>query len=461
MKKEEIFALIDENKDTLTNMALTLWENPEIAHEEYKSSQLQKDYLRSVGFSIREIPDNPTSFIAEYGNGKPIIGITGEYDALPNLSQKRCSAQEPEKTAKDPGHGCGHNLLGTGSLGAAVAVRQCMEKENLRGTLRYYGCAAEETLAGKPLMELSHVFDDLDACISWHPSFMNTLWECSFLAMNSMKFRFKGTPSHAAAAPEAGRSALDAVELMDIGANYLREHVIDQVRIHYTITNGGGLPNTVPAEAEVWYYVRAPKRDSVRSTVKRLLKIAEGAALMTETQMTYELLAGCYDVIPNYTLGDLIMENMKLVSTPGFDSKDIAYAEEFTRQLSPEQKQSVLNSYMAPNSFDSTQPLSNQVVQNTDRGLLMAGSTDVGDVSYLTPFAQFTAACWPVGISSHTWMSTACTGTSIGCKGMLFAAKVGAVTLYDLFTRPDTLKAARQEFMEKTKGITYISPFDE
>ena len=460
MRKTEIFDLVEKNRETLNQMALELWEHPETAHIEYQSSKLQKDYLTSVGFLIKDIPNNPTSFIAEFGSGKPIIGITGEYDALPKLSQKISSVQEPQETKDDPGHGCGHNLLGVAGVGGAVAMKQCMEKENIQGTLRYYGCAAEETLAGKPLMAKEHVFDDLDACISWHPAFMNTLWGCDFMAMNSMKFRFKGVPSHAAAAPEIGRSALDAVELMDVGANYLREHVIDQVRIHYSITNGGGLPNTVPAEAEVWYYVRAPKRENVRSTVKRLIKIAEGAAHMTETEMTYELLAGCYNVLPNHVIGDVMLGNMRAIGGPGFDEKEFSYAKEFSDQLTEVQKESVLKTYFAPEAVKELS-LCNDVIENEDYGKLMCGSNDVGDVSYITPFALFTAACWPVGIASHTWMATACTGSTIGLKAMVFSAKTLASTVYDLFTKPDTLKAAQKEFQEETKGKPYISPFDE
>lgn len=460
MSKEKLFQLVEENKQAIVDMAMDLWNNPEISHEEYRSSKLQADYLKSQGFTIKEIPNNPTSFVAEFGSGAPIIGVTGEYDALPKVSQKAVSHREPAKTADDPGHACGHNLLGTGGVGAVVALKQVMEAENIPGTLRYYGCAAEETLAGKPLMAKEGVFNDLDACVSWHPSFINTIWGCSFLAMNSLKFHFTGVPSHAAAAPEAGRSALDAVELMDIGANYLREHVVDSVRIHYAITNGGGLPNTVPAEAEVWYYVRAPKRSMVKDTTDRLIKIAQGAAMMTETTMDYKLLAGCYDVIANHTIGDLMLNNMRMTSGPGFDDADFAYAKEFAAQLEPAARASVNKSYFAPPAVED-EILSNEVLDNVDYGKIMPGSTDVGDVSYITPFAQITAACWPVGISSHTWMSCACTGSSIGMKAVVSVSKSLAATMYDLFTSPETLQAAKDEFAAAIKGQKYISAFEE
>lgn len=460
MSKEKLFQLVEDNKQVLMDMAMDLWNNPEISHEEFRSSKLQAEYLKAQGFVIKEIPNNPTSFVAEYGSGSPVIGVTGEYDALPKISQAAVSHREPAKTADDPGHACGHNLLGTGGVGAVVALKKLMEEENITGTLRYYGCAAEETLAGKPLMAREGVFDDLDACVSWHPSFINTVWGCSFLAMNSMKFHFTGIPSHAAAAPEAGRSALDAVELMDIGANYLREHVIDSVRIHYAITNGGGLPNTVPAEAEVWYYVRAPKRSQVNETTKRLMKIAEGAAMMTETKMDFKLLAGCYDVVANHVLGDLLTENMKLTGGPAFDEKDYAYAKEFAQQLEPAARESVMKSYFAPPAVADME-LDQEVLDNVDYGKIMPGSTDVGDVSYIAPFAQITAACWPVGISSHTWMSCACTGSSIGMKALIFVSKSLAASMYDLFTKKEILDAAKAEFAATVKGQKYVSAFDE
>lgn len=460
MEKKALFSILEQNEEVLSDIALDIWNHPEISHEEFRTCKLQKEYLAGQGFSIREVPNNPTSFVAEFGSGHPIIGVSGEFDALPKLSQKVCSHREPAASLDDPGHGCGHNLLGTAGIGAVAALKSCMEQEHIAGTIRYYGCAAEETLDGKPLMAREGVFDDLDACISWHPSFMNVIWGCDFLAVNSMKFRFKGIPSHAAAAPESGRSALDAVELMDIGANYLREHVVDSVRIHYSITNGGGLPNTVPADAEVWYYVRAPRRQDVRNTTARLIKIAQGAALMTETTMTHELLGGCYNVLPNHVIGDAMYKNMCLAGGPAFGEKDYAYAKEFAQQLSPAAKRSVMATYFAPEEVADME-LCGKVLENIDYGKMMAGSTDVGDISYITPFAQLTAACWPVGYASHTWVATACTGSSIGLKAMIFAAKSLAATAYDLLTTPDMLAAAKAEFLKATGGEKYISPFDE
>ncbi len=460
MGKQEVIARVEANRESLMDMASTIWNYAETAMQEYRSCELQKQYMKERGFTIREIPNMPTSFIAEYGSGKPIIGILGEYDALPNLSQKVSSTREACPDHPDAGHGCGHNLLGTASLGAVVAIKEQMEAEGIPGTIRYYGCAAEETLSGKPLIAKEGVFDDLDAALSWHPTFNNTVWGCNFLALNSMKFRFKGTPSHAAVAPEAGRSALDAVELMNVGANYMREHVVDAVRMHYCITNGGKVPNTVPDDAEVWYMIRAPKRSEVREVVARLMKIAHGAALMTETSVSYELLGACYDVIPNHVLGDLLQENMELVGPPGFDEQDQAFAREFAQYIPQDAKRSGIASYSAPESFMDID-LSNTVEKPLDYGTCIAGSTDVGDVSYIAPFAQLTAACWPVGVASHTWIASACTNSGIGKKAMLFASKSLAATGYDVLTRPDQLQAAKEEFLKTTKGEKYLSPYEE
>ena len=454
-QKKQIFENeLKKHEQDCRDLAAWLGDHPEISCHEKESCARVCALLEKEGFAVeREFAGVDHAFRAiRLPEGKHYahkMAVLTEYDALPGLGADG-----------GPGHACGHNLLGTGGVGAVVAIKKVMEAENLQGTVRYYGCAAEETLAGKPLIAREGVFDDLDACISWHPSFMNTIWGSSFLAMNSLKFHFQGIPSHAAASPEAGRSALDAVELMDVGANYLREHVRDSVRIHYAITNGGGLPNTVPAEAEVWYYVRAPKRDEVRDTTKRLIKIAQGAALMTETKMEFKLLAGCYDVISNHVLGDLLYKNMELTGGPAFDDRDYAYAREFESQLEPAARQSVLNSYFAPAEV-APMELDQKVIANIDYGKVMAGSTDVGDVSYITPFAQMTAACWPVGISSHTWMSCACTGSSIGMKALLFVSKSLAGTLYDLLTQGEILQAAKDEFARSLNGVKYISPFDE
>jgi aminobenzoyl-glutamate utilization protein B len=459
MGKKVLFDYIDQNEKALKDMAKTIWENAEGAFNEKKSSKLQKDYLAEKGFRITDVPDVETAFIAEIGEGKPIIGILGEYDALPGMSQKVSSVKEPYNDS-GYGHGCGHNLLGTGGVGAVVALKELLDKGQLKGTIRYYGCPAEETLAGKVVMAKKKVFDDLDACISWHPASMNVVWGCSFLAMNSMKFRFKGIPAHAAAAPQAGRSALDAVELMNVGANYLREHVIEKARIHYVITNGGMAPNVVPDFAEVWYYVRAPKRADVREISQRLYKIAEGAAMMTETTMEYELVAGCYDVIANRVLGKLMHQNMVEVGPPKFTDEDFEFASKLSAITTKEEKKKVMATYFAPD-YILDKILCDEIVEIDDSNMIMAGSVDGGDVSYIVPFAQITAATWPVGTPAHSWIATASSGSGIGFNAMIFAAKTMAGTVYDLLQDPSLIDEAKAEFEKSLGGFKYISPFDE
>jgi aminobenzoyl-glutamate utilization protein B len=459
MSKETLFDLIDKNQDALKSMALNIWNYAEGPYKEEKSSKLQRQYLEKQGFKIIDVPNIKTAFIAEYGEGKPILAILGEYDALPGMAQKVSSKREAIE-GEAYGHGCGHNLLGTGGVGAAEALKEMMIKENLKGTIRYYGCPAEEVLSGKVLMAKEKVFNDVDASATWHPSSINVVWGCSFLAMNSMKFKFKGVSAHAAAAPQAGRSALDAVELMNVGANYMREHVIEKARIHYIITNGGMAPNIVPEDAEVWYYVRAPKRADVREISKRLYKIAEGAAMMTETKMSYELVAGCYDVLANPVLGKLMHNNMVQAGGPKFSPEDYEFAKELSALTIREDKKKVMSAYFAPD-FILDKALSDEIIEVDDKDKIMAGSTDCGDVSYITPSAMVTTATWPVGTASHTWIATASSGSGIGLNAMILAAKAMAGTIYDLLKDNNLIEEARVEFKKALDGFEYVSPYEE
>lgn len=461
MSKTILFDMIDKNEETLKDMAINIWKHPEGAFNEVNSSKLQRNLLKEQGFKIIDVPNNETAFIAEFGQGSPVIGVLGEYDALPGMSQKISSKKEPEEgECSSFGHGCGHNLLGTAGVGAVIALKGAMINENLKGTIRYYGCPAEETLAGKVLMAKERVFDDLDSCISWHPASMNVVWGCSFLALNSMKFKFHGIPAHAAAAPQAGRSALDGVELMNVGANYLREHVIEKARIHYVITNGGMAPNVVPDEAEVWYFVRAPKRIDVKEISDRLYKIAQGAALMTETNFEYNLLAGCHDVITNDVLGNLMHKNMVEVGSPKFTDDDFKFAKELSALSSKEEKKKIMSTYFAPD-FVIDKVLCDEIITIDDKKMIMAGSVDAGDVSYIAPFAQITAATWPVGTAAHTWIATASSGSGIGMNAMMFAAKTMAGTVYDLLNDNNLIESAKQEFKKSLGEYKYTSPFEE
>lgn len=441
-------------------MARKIWENPEECLKERFACGLQKDYLRKQGFTITEYKDIPTGFMAEYGEGKPILGLLGEYDALKNLSQDTCAERKILKEGA-PGHGCGHNLLGTACLGAAVAVKELIEAKKIKGTIRYYGCPAEEMLLGKVLMAKQGVFDDLDACLTWHPSSGTMPWAGSLLSLRSAIFSFEGKSAHAGAAPHMGRSALDAVELMNVGANYMREHVQEQNRIHYIITEGGIEPNTVPAKASVWYNVRAPKRETVSETFNWLVEIAKGAAMMTQTKLSeIKIISGCYEVLPNQTLSRLLGKNMNEIGAPQFTDEDRKLAKEISSMFDISQKQKGLEGNFIPMSYID-QYLHEGVEPSHDFGQSLKASTDVGDVSWITPLAMFGVATWPLGAAAHTWQTVAASGSGIGFHAMHYAAKVMAASIVDLCTDSDLLNQAQKEFSEATSTQKYISVFSE
>ncbi|WP_018962555.1 amidohydrolase [Coprothermobacter platensis] len=311
MAGETALNWVGKHRDYLSEVSDTIWDYAEVGFQEFKSSKLLADELEKAGFTVeRAVAGLPTAFVATWGSGSPRLGFLAEYDALPGLSQKVTTHREPVKEGA-PGHGCGHNIFGAGVMGAVIALKEEMKEDKLPGTIVFYGCPAEELLAGKVFMARAGLFDDLDCALTWHPMGFNMVSLGSMTAMNSVKFTFHGIPAHAAASPEQGRSALDAVELMDIGANYLREHVVQEARIHYVITNGGGEPNVVPPEAQVWYYVRAPKRKDVDAIFERLVKIADGAAMMTDTTYDMKFSTACYDVLPNKALATLLNDSMK------------------------------------------------------------------------------------------------------------------------------------------------------
>ncbi|WP_085991100.1 amidohydrolase [Oceanobacillus senegalensis] len=444
MSKETILKWFKENKQTYTKMAQDIWDNPQIAYEEKYASELQQNALKEQGFTVKnQIGGVETAFIAEFGQGKPIIGILGEFDALPGLSQTATPIKE-EVTVGAPGHGCGHNLLGTAGVEAVVALKEKMERDGLRGTIRYYGCPAEEVLNGKTHMAKAGVFDDLDSALTWHPMSKNAPMSFSMQSMVSIKFHFKGKPAHAAASPEAGRSALDSVELMNIGVNYLREHVPDGTRMHYTITDGGLAPNIVPESATVWYFLRGSSKEEVEGILHRVKNIAKGAALMNETEVESELLAFCYETLPNDALNELMYHNM-------LDSEPLQYTEE--EQIFVENLAKSLPSAGKPMeellptsiSFEPYQP-----------GVSMPGSSDVGDVSWITPTGAVTTTCAPVGTALHSWQATASFGTEIGYKGMHLAASTMALSAYDLIINKDNiLEKAKEEFDKLRDGKEY------
>jgi len=449
--------------DLLIDVSDKIWKFSEIGLKEEKSSNLLVETLRKSGFTVDVgVADMPSAFVASYGGGKPVVAILGEYDALPGLSQDIVPVQRPvEKGAS--GHGCGHNLLGTGALGGVLAIKEAIDAKDATGTIRYYGCPAEETFNSKGYMIQAGLFKDVDISLTWHPGFVNMTNEMSALAMNSVAFKFFGRTAHAAGDPQNGRSALDAVELMNIGANYLREHILTDARLHYVITNGGEAPNVVPAFAEVWYFVRAPEREQVDDIYDRLIKVAEGAALMTETRMEIDFLSGTYNTKHNSVVNDVIMSKMKIVGPCKFNDKEQAFAEELLKTI-PEGSMDGYKRFIPPELMEMameilSQPLNELILPPLGKGKVMPGSTDVADVSWVTPLGEFNTACHVMGSPGHSWQNTATSGMSIGHKGMIMAAKVLALAAIEFMNDPERVEKSRLEFEEMIKDKPYKSPF--
>ncbi|MEZ7113424.1 M20 family metallopeptidase [Clostridioides difficile] len=447
--KEYIINNVEEIREELIDLSKKIWENPELAFEEKYASSIQKEYLKSKGFKIEEVENLPTGFIASFGEGKPVIGILGEYDALPELSQ--CvSAERKPLVEEKAGHGCGHNLLGVAGVGAVVSIKKLIEENKFNGTIKYFGCPAEEEGGGKTAMCINGCFDDVDCAFTWHPFDINAPWRGGSLANLSVKFKFKGITAHAAQAPHNGRSALDAVEIMNVGANYLREHVIDSIRMHYVITNGGGRPNVVPGFAESWYFIRGKKAKDAEHVLDRLIKVAQGAAMMTETEMEYKVTDGIYDYIPNQCLTDLVYDNMVFVGCPKNTPEEEEFAKKLCDTLTREERLGVATSLQNDKSIVESYIHKEIVDGDKDKGL--AGSTDVGDVSYVIPVAQFAMAAWPVGIASHTWQSCSSAGSNIGFSAMINSAKVLACSAYDVFMDTKIIDEAKIEFDKSLDG---------
>ncbi len=438
-EKKELCSWIDKNNNYLCSISDRIWEFAEIAMLEYKSSRLMKTELKKAGF---EIMDNaagmPTAFVASYGSGKPVIGMLAEYDALPGLSQKLSTVKEPITTGA-PGHGCGHNLLGTASFGGILAVKEYMEKNNIPGTIKFFGCPAEETLIGKVFMVREGLFDDVDAVIDWHPGDSTKAGYASSLAMNSFKVRFFGKTAHSAGSPWEGRSALDAVELMNYGVNMMREHVKPTVRMHYAITETGKVPNVVPDKTEVWYFVRDTKRESVDKLYEWVLKIAESAAASTQTKREVQLITGCYEILGNKAGAEIIQKNLKLIEPPDFTEEEQRFAKEIQKSMEKEEK-------------GISEKISKLVPPKGPPG---GGSTDVADISWVTPVARFSVASKPSSVPGHSWGTTAAVGMGIGHKAMIVAAKTFALTALDLLTKKQLVQKMRKEWEEKTKDFKY------
>lgn len=459
MDKKQLLEYLEGLTDEVNKVNLEIWSNPELSGQEEKSANLYRKVFQEKGFKIVNIPGMDHAFYAEYGSGYPVIALLGEYDALPGLSQKVDTKYNPlEKDG--PGHACGHNLLGAAPFGAALAIKEYIDRTNTPGTIRYYGCPEEETLVGKVKMVKKGAFEGCDIALSWHPMAVNAAIDEAFLAMNTMKFKFYGISAHAAQSPESGRSALDAVELMNVGANYLREHIIDKARVHYTITNAGGAPNIIPAEAESWYYVRAPKRKDVEEITERLYDIAKGAALMTGTRVEIEHLGGCYELLPNDVLFELTYKNMQEIERPIYTEEEMQFAEELQATLDPKMVEAEKTKYLGDGENDIV--IYEGLVDKNDIGKVsVSGSSDSGDVSWIMPMNLFLTATFPLGVPNHSWQATSAAGSSLGTKGMMYAAGIFTGMIYDILNDTSIVEEAKQEFNERTKNRKYVSPLQD
>ncbi|MFC4799371.1 M20 family metallopeptidase [Neobacillus sp. GCM10023253] len=460
---EHISKLIEKKRDKMIELSDQIWSCPEIYFEEHQSSKYICQALEEEGFQVeREVAGLQTGFIGSYGTGKPIIAILGEFDALSGLSQQKGLAEHAPLVSGGHGHGCGHNLLGTGSFAAAVAVKEYMEQTGLKGTVRYYGCPAEEAGSGKAFMARAGLFDDVDLALSWHPSSVAGIWNVSTLANYSATFKFNGKSAHAAAAPHLGRSALDAVELMNIGVNYLREHMIPEARVHYAITDTGGTsPNVVQPHAEVVYFIRAPKKQQVIDLYERVCNIAKGAALMTGTTMEVEFEGTASDLIPNTALAEIMYKNLMAVGVPSYDEFDRKFAKEIHATLSPED----IRADLAGLDKETAKKLKDKEIADLIPPLgdeaALSGSTDVGDVSWVVPTMQCLTTCFAIGTPLHTWQVVSQGAMPIGHKGMLQAGKVIACTAIEAMQNQDIIDQAKAEWKERLEGEPYVSLIPE
>lgn len=442
---KEILAHLDKIQADLIACNQDLWTFAEVGLEEHRSSARLVGLLKKAGFRVKEgVAGMPTAFVAEYGSGSPVIGILAEYDALPELSQEVAGTRKPAP-GRSTGHGCGHCALGTGSIGAALAVKEVYDKHKLKGTIRVYGTPAEETLIGKVYMLLAGLFADLDACLHWHPGSKNRTYFSTSKACISAKFTFSGIPAHASGSPDKGKSALDGVELMNIGSNYMREHIKQSSRVHYVITNGGGQPNVVPATSQVWYYVRATDHEDAVAHFDWLRDIADGAAKMSRTKVAMQIDTDCHELIPNAPLSKLVLKHLQRVGPPKFDDADRNLA----RQL-----QSAIR---ADFGLKELKPLHEAIDEFPKTPYDDSGSTDVGDISWHVPTSGLSTACFAAGSPGHSWQNVAAVGSPIGHKGMMVASKALALSMVELLQNPQAVRDARADFDARMKDRKYVT----
>jgi len=431
-KPADILKKLEAKTAYYSDIAQQIWGLAEMGYQEEQSSALLQETLSAAGFKITTaVAGIPTAFTAEYGTEGPVIAILGEYDALPGLSQK--AVPNKESAGEKAGHACGHHLFGTASTAAAIAVKEWLEANNKKGRIRFYGCPAEEGGSGKVYMVRAGLFEDVDIALHWHPGAKNAASAGAALANKSAKFRFYGVSAHAAAAPHMGRSALDGVEAMNNMVNMMREHVLEDARIHYVITSGGKAPNVVPDYAEVYYYARHNKRDVVMDIFDRMVKAAEGAALGTGTTMDYEIIGGTHELLPNLSLQEMVHKNLTKVGGVQYNEAELAFANTIAKTLGQENADQETAAAIAP-------------YKTTAKA---GGSTDVGDVSFTVPTVGFGTATWVPGTAAHSWQAVAAGGTNIGNKGMMVAAKTLSLSAIELFSNPKLIEAAKKEHRER------------
>ncbi|HQR31415.1 MAG TPA: amidohydrolase [Blastocatellia bacterium] len=441
-EREEILKKMDGRAEYFGDLSRRIWEFAEVGYKENNSSSLLKAELRAAGFQIQEnVAEIPTAFVATFGQGKPVIGILGEYDALPGLSQISFIAEKRARVAGGPGHGCGHNLFGTASAFAAITLKDYLVEKKISGTIKFFGTPAEEGGSGKVFMARAGVFNDLDVALAWHPGDANSASLKSSLANVTAKFRFYGQAAHAAAAPDKGRSALDAVMLMAHAVDMMREHVPQTTRLHYIITKGGEAPNVVPDFAEIYMYARHPSMPVLDGIWSRVVKCAEAGALATETKMEMELVGSVYNELPNEPLARLIDKNLRQVGGVKYTAEEVTFAEKLRSTFS-------LDGALAMGSQEQIQGIEDGV---------SSGSTDVSDVSWIVPTTEFRAATYVPGTPGHSWQAVACTGSNIGRKGLTVAAKTLTLSAIDLLNNPKHIEEARSDFSKRRAGHEYRS----
>ena len=459
MDKKLIYAAVDEKSGMLTDLSDRIWEYAELSMMEHKSTAAYLEILRAEGFKVNaNLCGIATAFSASYGEGRPVIGLLGEYDALSGLSQV------PGSTWKEPlveggcGQGCGHNLLGAASLGAAIAIKEAIKAGHLKGTVVFYGCPGEEGCAGKTFMARDGQFRDLDAALTWHPSDVNEVSTGSNAASIQVEYSFTGIAAHAANDPHLGRSALDAAELMNVGVQFLREHMDSTCSVHYSFADAGGLsPNVVQPTAKLIYMVRGESVRKAKALMKRVNNIAQGAALMTETEVTWRQIDGTSSTVSNEVLEELLYQNLLEAPLPQYTEEEITFAAGLRTtysvsglpgKLTNENRK--LRSFVAEKTKNGRSAINHFVFPYYPSNRFNPGSSDVGDVSWLTPTAQFDAVTIPSGCPAHSWQTVSSGKTSLAHKGMLYAAKVLAAATADLMENPDLVAKARAEFRETT-----------